>query len=431
MIKLIKIYWLPILVLFVIFFNEIFSCSAILRGFTVDTGMKQYEAMLLAAVGYSMMGYDLLKGRMKKREHRTLFFLFAILFLYMLTPVFYGGSSDMHTTYLLVFVSECIPAAYIGIRFAKSGLHHRINDLLPYTVIPISVLIGTIGLTAAMMGLTVGNSDGQVGGDTGLNYQSLSYFMAFSYTYASYYALYVKKKGLINIFLRFAMAADMLFCAMICLMAGGRGAFVYIVAITFFMIFYFLKSSKRHRAFAVITIILLAIIFIYIFNTFGVMQTKGMERVTGKLTEDNVRQELYQSAFDTFLTSPIIGMGVGSIWWTVGFYCHNMILDLLAETGLVGTLFLLSIVWRTFLRLYKLSVKDKTYLFLLLVMAGELTSCMFSGYYIAAFKIYFVCAFVYCFRGGVDHRCYPAQQGKIPICLRAEKGLRGGILHQT
>lgn len=397
MIRLIKLYWLPIVALFVIFFDELFNCTAIVRGLTVESGMKQYEAMLLAAIGYLMLIYDLLHKRIKIREYQVLVILFAILLLYMLTPLFYGASIQNHTVYMLAFGSECIPAAYIGIRLSKSGSIHRINDLLPYAVIPISLLIGTIGLAAAMMGTTVGGADYQEGGDTGLNYQSLSYMMAFSYTYAFYYAFYGNQKsGLLNVLLRSAMAVDMLFCAAACLMGGGRGGFVYIVAITFFLLMYFLKSSKKHRGHAILIISLLVIVSIFLIIHMGILQSRGMERVTDNLVEDDGRKDLYKSAFNAFLSSPIFGCGIGSIWWTVGFYCHNMILDLLAETGVVGTFFLLGIVWRSILKLYRLSKIDKIYLFLLLVMAGNLVNCMFSGYYIGAVKIYFVCAFVYC-----------------------------------
>ena len=396
MIYLFKIYWLPVAVLFVVFFDELFNSTAIVRGFTVDTGMKQYEALLLSGIGYSLMIYDFLKGKIKKREYQSLVVLFSILFLYLLTPLFYSNPAEKHITYMLVFGSECIPAAYIGIRLAKSKYIHRINDLLPFVVIPISILVGTIGYAAAMMGKTVGASEYQQGGETGLNYQTLSYFMAFSYTYAFYYALYVKKAGLINILLRFAMVADLFFCAAVCLMSGGRGAFVYIVCITLFMLFYILKSSKNHRVLAIIIIVLFAIVFLYIFTTLGIMQTNGMERVTGRLMEDNVRKELYATAFDAFLSSPIFGCGVGSIWWTVGFYCHNMALDLLAETGMVGTLFFLIVIVRSIIKLYKLSSSDKIFLFFLLVMTGEMANCFFSGYYIAAYKLYFVCSLVYC-----------------------------------
>ena len=397
MIKLIKTYWLPLVVLFVIFFDELFNSTAIVRGFTVESGMKQYEAILLAAIGYSMMGNDLLKGRIKKREHRTLVLLFAILFLYMLTSLFYGEASNNYKSGLLVYGSECIPAAYIGIRFAKSGSLHRINDILPYAVIPISLLIGTIGLAAALMGTTVGDSDYQEGGDTGLNYQTLSYYMAFSYTYAFYYVFWGNQKsGLKSIILRSAMAVDMLFCAVVCLMGGGRGAFVYMVAISFFMLMYYLKSSKKHRGHAILIISLLVIVSIYLIIRMGIMQSSGMERVTEHLTDDSTRQELFQLAFDAFLSSPIFGRGVGSIWWTVGFYSHNVVLDLLAETGLLGTLFLLNIVWRTIVKLYRLSKIDKIYMFLFLVMMGNVVNCIFSGYYIEAFKIYFVCSLVYC-----------------------------------
>lgn len=396
MISLVKTYWLPLVALFVVFFDELFNCSAIVRGFTVDTGIKQYEAMLLAVIGYMMMAGDLLKGRINNKEHRTLVVLFLILFLYMLTPFLYGGPVELYTSYLLVFGAECIPAAYVGIRLARTSNLQRINDLLPFVVIPVSLLIGTIGLTAALMGTTVNKNSG-IGVDEGLDYQILSYYMAFSYTYSFYYTFYGNNKtGLMNLLLRIVMAGDMFFCAAICLMGGGRGAFVYIVFITIFILFYYLISSKRHRMRAIIIIFSLAVVSLFVISSLGILQSDGMERVTEKLTDDNTRLELYWSAFDSFLSSPLFGWGVGSIWWTVGFYCHNAILDIMAETGIIGTLFLLSIVWRTLLKLYSLSHTDKVYLFFFLVMVGNLVNYMFSGYYIAAYKTYFVCSLVYC-----------------------------------
>lgn len=395
--SLIKTYWLPVVVLFVIFFDELFNCAAIAVGFTVESGIKQYEAMLLAAIGYSMLAYNLLNGKLKKREHQVLLVLFAILFLYLLTPVFYSDSIDKHTVYLLVYGAESIPAAIIGMSLAKSADLYQINDLLPFFVIPISILVGILGLTAAMMGTTVGIADYQEGGDTGMNYQTLSYFMAFCYTYSFYYAFYGNQEsGLKNIMLRVAMTADMLFCVVVCLMGGGRGGFVYIVAITLFMIFYYLKSSKRHRVQATFFIIFFVLASLYFVISMGVMQSAGMNRVVNNFTEDDTRKELYLSAFDAFISSPIIGKGVGSIWWTVGFYCHNMILDILAETGLIGAIFLLNIIWGSFKKLYKLSDYNKIYLLMFMIMAGSFFNYMFSGYYIGAIKLYFVCSFVYC-----------------------------------
>ena len=394
--KLIKTYWLPAAVLLVVFFNELFNCFAIITGIAIESGMKQYEAILLAAVGYSMMASDFFRKKISKREHRIIAVLFAMLFLYMLTPVFYGGPQPSHTVYLLVFGSECIPAAYIGIRLARSQSFHKVIILLPFVVIPISLLIGTIGLTAAMMGTIASNSSG-IGDEAGLNYQILSYFMAFSYTYAFYYTFYGNQKpGMINHILRMVMAVDMFYCAVVCLLGGGRGAFVYIVAITLFILFYYFKSSKKHRAHAFVITALLIIASFYVISSMDIMNSAGMGRITGKLTEDESRSELYNTAFDVFLTSPIVGRGMGSVWWTIGFYCHNLILDLLSETGLLGALFFLSVIWKSIIKLYKYSYVDKFYLFLLFVLTGELTNCMFSGYYIAAYNVYFVCAFAYC-----------------------------------
>lgn len=396
MIKFIKTYFIPFIALFIFFFDEIFSCAAIVGGFVVDNGMKKYEAIILSFIGYSIFFFNIVSGKISQKEQRIWSVLILILLLYSLTPIFYDGKSEYYQTYLLVFGSESIPAAYVGMKLAKSGSVSRIIDILPFFVIPISLLIGTIGVTAAMIGETVNQNSGY-GVEEGLNYQNLSYYMAFSYTYALFYVLYGgPKKGLGNLALKVIMGADAVFCAVVCLTGGGRGAFVYIVFISAFILLYFFKSSAINRSHAVLFIALLAVVLFFLINSFGVMESAGMERILGNLTEDNARMELYRSAFSAFLSSPAIGMGVGSIWWTVGYYSHNIVLDLLAETGLVGTLFFTFVIWTTIKRLYRYSKWEKCFLFLLLVMSGALVNCMFSGYWIAAIKVYFVCSFVYC-----------------------------------
>lgn len=396
MINALKEYILPLLGLFIVFYDEIFNCAAIVIGLEVDTGMKQYEAMILAVIGYGIMSYDILFAKLKYKNSKVVLFLFAILFLYSLSSLFYGGGNEYHTSYLLVYGSECIPAAYIGVRLAKSISIYKINDILPFFIIPISILIGTIGVAAAMVGETVNKNSGY-GVEAGLNYQTLSYFMAFCYSYCFYYVFYGNRKsGYLNALLRFIIVIDMLYCAMVCLTGGGRGGFVSIVAITVFMLYYYLKSSKSLNIHAFVIVLILFAVFVSLVNVLGVMQSSGMARVSEKLTEDDARVEMYKSAFNVFLSSPLFGKGIGSIWWTVGFYCHNIILDLLAETGIIGVGIFVKILWNTLTKLYKILMIEKVFLFFLLVLVGELVHSMFSGYWIAAYKLFFICSLAYC-----------------------------------
>ena len=383
---------MPFMALFVIFLGEIEYCIQILSGSVGDIKAKYIIAFILATIGYSLLFHDLINGKIQKRGKQILLLLIILLILYASSSFFYG-LKKMYVSYLLVFVAESIPAAYIGIRLSKFQNIEKLNELLPFFIIPTTLLIGTVGIRYAMMEeLANAKSDESAG----LGYQSLSYLMAFSYSYSCYF-LFIEKetKGLLWFFIRCILVIFMLYSVIICLTAGGRGGFVYIVAISLFLFYYYIKSSKKSRIKALVVATFLILLIVYLLGRFNVMESAGMMRVMDKLTDDNVRMILYKRAYNAFLESPIIGNGVGSIWWTVGFYSHNMFMDILAEMGVIGGFFFLCIIVNTIWKLMMSGKAHPIYILLFIAFFGALVHNMFSGYWVAAIKLFFVCSFVY------------------------------------
>ena len=388
----VKSYFIPFMALFVIFLDEIEYSIQILSGSLEDSKAKYIVAIFLATIGYSLLIRDLIKGKIQKRGKQILLLLFILLFLYISTSLFYGLEKN-YVSYLLVFVAESIPAAYIGIRLSKSSSIEKTNELLPFFVIPTTLLIGTVGIHYAIMGELANSRSDE---SAGLGYQSLSYLMAFSYSYSCYFQFIKKgRKGLFWFFLRCAMAILIPYTVIICLTAGGRGGFVFIVAISLFLFYHYIKSSKERRIKALAVATILIMLIVYLIGQFNVMESAGMMRVMDKMTEDNTRMMLYQKAYNAFLESPIIGNGVGSIWWTVGFFSHNMFMDILAEMGVIGGFFFLCIIVNTIWKLMILSKAHPIYILLFIVFFGAFVHHMFSGYWVAAIKLFLVCSFIF------------------------------------
>ena len=409
MINLTRGYWLSVVVMFVVLFNELFNCSAIVKGFTVDSGIKQYEAMLLAAIGYSMMASDLLKKRITIREYRVVVVLLVILLLYMLTPVFYDESQDLYTTYLLVFGSECIRAAYIGLSLAKSDDLLKLNKVMPFFLVPSVLIIGAIGLATALIGGVI-RSDAEDSG--GLNYQNISYYMAFAFSYFCY-LLFFSNAGNKhrNRYVSLLYLFFIVFCVLVCLMSGGRGGFVLIVFDALFLFYLYNPGNSQGRIRVYVFMFFLSILLFSVLSHFDVLNSDGMQRVLSNLTEDSAREDLYQSAFDAFLSSPIIGNGVGSIWWTVGYYSHNIVLDLLAEVGIIGMLFFVLILAKTFFSLMNWQKSTPVLVLFLMIFVNNIVFCFFSGYWFGAMQLFFVCAFVYCLKQtNIEEHCSESSQ---------------------
>lgn len=399
MIRLAKEYFMPVMVLLVIFLSEICSCTQILTGITDESTVEHAWAFILAGITYTILTVDLMNGKLTKRDKQVILFLLVTLVSYYLTSFFYSKIHPRHFSYLLVYISESIPAAYIGMRFVRSGYFYKVNNLLPFFIFPIALLIGSIGIQYAVMGEYV-NDD-----DSGLNYQNLSYYMAFCYSYSAYYVfLKQQAKGIYLDVTRVMMLFIMLYCVMVCLVSGGRGAFVFIIFISMFFSYIYFKNSKKHRIRTIIVLILIGAIVFCLINHFDVMESVGMQRVMDKLTEDRHRELLYHRAYAAFMTSPILGNGVGSVWWTVGFYSHNMVLDLLSEVGILGTSIIIIILAKTAQKMYNLSKSNLIFLFFLIVMMGALLRLQFSGYWVSSIKLFFICSLIYCLPVLKSHR---------------------------
>lgn len=377
--------------LFVVFSDEIFYGYMAASGTAVESGMKSIEAILIAIVAYSLMLVDFMNKRITRRNIWQLLVLLIILLLYVITGYRYFPPQRLYHSYLLTYGSYSIPAAYVGMRLARTQDFSVINRILPYFVIPLTIVIGLRQGSFAMENELVRHDA------SGLNYQNISYFMSFFYTYSVYYVFFsgIQHKGIYRTILKYLMVATMFLSAIFCLIGGGRGAFVYIIFITILLLYSLFKAYERRRGYITVLVFILGLVFVLLVDRFNVLESTGLERVTQYFSDDDTRLALWNAALEFFYQSPVIGWGLGSIWWTVGFYSHNILTDLLAETGLIGTLIVVVSIVIIFFRSYKLFMIDKSYLFVLLVFLGALVLSTFSGYWIAAHNLFFAFGFIY------------------------------------
>lgn len=385
-------YWFFFLFFLFVFFDEIFFFTLILTGISAVDGMKTLEVVPIAGATYLMMAYDFFKGRVKGRVLNVLLFLIAIVLLYFLTQLFHDGSNPKYRSTLLLILAESIPAAYVGTRLAMSSsiTMLKIDRLLPFFVIPLSITLGIVGVGYAREAMLMREDE------SGLSYQSISYFMSYSYAYCAYYVFFSPLKNTkLHRFFSVIMLPDMLFCALMCLVSGGRGAFVFIIVISIYILYTLRKSMKGHTGFFILIIIGVSVAFLLAAFYFDIWNSAGMDRVVGRLTEDRERERLYRLAFQAFEASPVVGQGIGSIWYTVGYYSHNIIMDFLAETGVFGTSIFVYILYKTSIGLYRQLRHQKIVVFLSMVFLGALVKNAFSGYYLGAFKLFMMCSYIY------------------------------------
>jgi O-antigen ligase len=190
---------------------------------------------------------------------------------------------------------------------------------------------------------------------------------------------------------------------------GSRSAFFIFFLIALIWLIWFLllekKYSKKHFLIIIASVVSLFLIFItalFITNPTRVTELKDFKK--GSV---NVRFELWNSGFRAFLKKPIFGYGLenqkeiyvkyywpdSAIYSGANIYsdrAHNLILDTLITSGLVGLVALTILLWWVFKNLwqsYKLN-NNKLALFLVWSLISYLAVLMFN-FSVTVSNIYF------------------------------------------
>ena len=264
-------------------------------------------------------------------------------------------------------------------------------DLLPYFILFISLVIGIAQLRIIKSGSILD------GDDAVLNYQQASYYFAYCFSYAVFYLFFYKKvnKTTFDKLINIASALIIPICVLGCISSGGRGGFVYLGFIVVFLLYRIAKQNRKARFKLFIGIILGLITVRVMFNYLDISDSQGFLRIFESSAADGGRFDFQRKALEVFRGAPIFGKGLGSIWWTVGFYSHNIFTDLLAETGIVGTLIITLLLAKQFFVLNRRSFYSSFDFFILLVFLGVGIQSLFSGYWFALPKLFLVFGYVF------------------------------------
>lgn len=190
-------------------------------------------------------------------------------------------------------------------------------------------------------------------------------------------------------------------------MAGGRGAFVLGCVFTFYFVLKHITFSKL-TSYTLIGLGVLLMInailsnnevfrlgFDRIFNFFGNAEAIGTD---GRWIRWNL-------AWNAFTESPVFGHGLGSVFYEVGFYSHNIFTDMLCEGGVV----LVSIFTFLLLKFVQASrmliAEDYRNEIIVVVFLCSFVMNSFSGYYLSDTGIWLSLTYVLC-KSSLNNQLY-------------------------
>lgn len=235
-------------------------------------------------------------------------------------------------------------------------------------------------------GLVIFNGNGKTSAgllkDTsGFLYQNTSYYAAYAVG-MSVFLITEKLNQAKNKKVYFLIAMTLI-QLLICISAGGRGGVVLAIALIVVGVI-MVKGIKK-------AIFWTSLIGIFLVALFGIIpeilmkigiDITGLERIVefAASTSDNSRSILWKYSFFYFKEHPILGNGIGSVFFLFDQYSHNMLLDILCETGIIGALIFFIVAIFFIKKIKKVYKKGSLYRFMLITFICGIVMNLFSGY---------------------------------------------------
>ena len=324
-----------------------------------------------------------------------------IILLYFSTRCFYDEVNNRYTSYFLSMGVRFIPAVLTGMYMLS---HDDIMKKVEYALLPF-ILLYTITLASVAFTANIGVNIAQTLVIDFLNYQSISYYSIFAFGFNMY--LIVQCSNSYTRYRRYILIALAILQVIITIMAGGRGAFVLGCVFTLYFALKHITFSKLISYILIGLAVLLTINAILSDNEIFKM---GFERIfnffgnTEAIGTDN-RWIRWNLAWNAFTKSPVFGHGLGSVFYEVGFYSHNIFTDMLCEGGVV--LFLIFIfVLMKFIRASQILItEDYRNEIIVIVFLCSFVMNSFSGYYLSDTGIWLSLTYVLC-KNSLNNRLY-------------------------
>lgn len=324
-----------------------------------------------------------------------------IILLYFSTRCFYDEVNNRYTSYFLSMGVRFIPAVLTGMYMLS---HDDIMKKVEYALLPF-ILLYTITLASVAFTANIGVNIAQTFNTDFLNYQSISYYSIFAFGFNMY--LIVQCSNSYTRYRRYILIALAILQVIITIMAGGRGALVLGCVFTLYFALKHITFSKLISYILIGLAVLLTINAILSDNEIFKM---GFERIfnffgnTEAIGTDN-RWIRWNLAWNAFTKSPVFGHGLGSVFYEVGFYSHNIFTDMLCEGGVV--LFLIFIfVLMKFIRASQILItEDYRNEIIVIVFLCSFVMNSFSGYYLSDTGIWLSLTYVLC-KNSLNNRLY-------------------------
>ncbi len=392
---------LEVLTLLFLLSNCLVESVLYLINIKIPEGLMGNIYLVLALFTYFLFVKEVIKTKtISKKMCVALLFLILILLGFAYTATLNGGMTTLSRRYLLYYGSASISMVLLAYLLNLKGNLIRLLRIIPYVVIII-----TTATTICMLFPSNLTNASQIYDDSGLTYQNMSYYSSLAFALNGYYLFNSKHIEGEHQFKYMKVLLYVLFLpqSAVVILSGGRGGFVlliiYFVAILL-RYFNFNRYSSRSILNFLGILVLLSGLYLVVSNIN--LESRGLQRMILFLKggfDNSSRTKLHELAYDAFQQSVLIGNGIGSVFFLVGYASHSIVYDILCEVGVLGAIIVCFIFIKYAVAQKRISATSKIYDFSLIIFLYGAVLSLVSGYYLANHFLFFAITYAILSRG--------------------------------
>lgn len=336
------------------------------------------------------MGYVIYKNSHNLRKIKKPYILIFITFwiLYFFKVLFIQNSGDSLRLYWIEYILYSINfAVFPFLMFASISFKEYKNTILN-SIIFSGFIMGIISLYLYKDILVIG-----VGRISDISYENpeqetlsplaLSYAGALTIILSIYKIVYYKMNTIVNkayLFITIILSSVMFF------LGASRGSLFALVMCL--PIFFFVGSIANKIKIFFLVIVAIPLIILGAEISGSSVFTRSVDTIESRSATG--REELWEDAWNEFLQYPFLG---GKI--EIGFYPHNLILEILMATGIVGFILIMMVFAKGSIQNHKIIKLDNDYVWVTLILIQGFSQHMFTGALYFAVLVFFPLGLIY------------------------------------
>lgn len=372
-----KLEMLDVLIILWIFSSAILK--SILYFFNVQSSSGQLAIIyIIVAVISALLGFKYF-SRMIPSGYLLVVLLFVVLGVsFVITGVRFGISEVKFLSEFKAYFAMAICSLLIAVLVAW-----RKKKEINFNIIFVAIIIlSLISFLSLFKGDSV-TTGGYIRDSSGLIYQNVSYYSAQAFGLTLFHITETRKNKTLSWLYKTVCAILLIIQASTSILSGGRGGIVLLVVLLIATVIINMGKKKYKIVIpAAIFIVVIRFTVPWLINQFGI-NIKGITRImsffNGDLLNDG-RFELYSQSLSLFGENPVFGKGIGSIFHYLHSYSHNLFMDILAESGVLGLLIFIVLLVLFIKKMFVIFRQGSLFRFLTYIFICGITLNLFSGY---------------------------------------------------